>query len=84
MKSESIRIKIFKDHKQLVSIFKNARTGSIRIEGIKLKHQDITFKVQYQRGSENPADFWSRHAEPLSPTKFGDEDNCEVEKLVYA
>lgn len=58
--------KVHTDHKPLVSIFSNARKGSIRTDRIKMRHQDISYKVVYKPGKHNPADYLSRHALPLS------------------
>ena len=43
-------VQVATDHKPLVSIFNGKRTGSIRTERIKLRHQDIQFNVVYQQG----------------------------------
>ena len=53
---------IITDHSPLVSIFNGKRSGSIRTERIKLRHQDIRFCVNYQKGQNNPADYLSQHA----------------------
>ena len=53
---------IITDHSPLISIFNGKRSGSIRTERIKLRHQDIRFIVDYQKGQNNPADYLSRHA----------------------
>ena len=55
---------IITDHKPLVSIFAHRRHGSVRSDRIKLRHQDINYKVVWKRGITNPADFLSRHAIP--------------------
>ena len=53
---------IITDHSPLISIFNGKRSGSIRTERIKLRHQDIRFIADYQKGQNNPADYLSRHA----------------------
>ena len=53
---------IVTDHKPLVSIFGSARKGSIRTDRIQLRHQDISYKVIWRQGKDNPADYLSRHA----------------------
>ena len=58
-------VKVVTDHKPLVSIFATKRLGSIRLDRVKLRHQDITFEVCWQPGRVNPADYASRHATPL-------------------
>jgi len=59
-------VHVITDHKPLCPIFNGNRTGSIRTERIRLRHQDIRFKVTYQQGKRNQADFLSRHAKPLN------------------
>ena len=72
------------DHKPLVSIFADKRSGSIRSERIKLRHQDINYQVIWQKGKENPADYLSRHAIPLEdlPQKIVKETK-ELEKTIW-
>ena len=53
---------VITDHSPLISIFNGKRSGSIRTERIKLKHQDTRFYVICRKGQHNPADFLSRHA----------------------
>ena len=55
---------IVTDHHPLLSVFNSNRAGSIRTEKIKMRHQDIQYKVVYRKGKENNADFISRHARP--------------------
>ena len=52
---------IVTDHHPLLSIFNGKRSGSIRTERIKMRHQDIRFHLEYQKASDNCADFMSRH-----------------------
>ena len=59
-------ITVVTDHKPLVSIFNGRRNGSIRTQRIKLKHQDIPFVVEYQKGKLNQSDYLSRHAKDFS------------------
>ena len=61
-------INVITDHKPLCSVFNGNRTGSIRTQRIKLRHQDIRIKVIYQQGKNNQADFLSRHAKSLQKT----------------
>jgi hypothetical protein len=72
------------DHKPLEAIFRNNRSGSIRTERIKLRHQDIRYKVTWRDGKSNPADYLSRHAVPIKhvPKTEADEPN-ELEKTVW-
>jgi len=50
------------DHKPLVSIFSNPKTHtSARIERWCMRLQPYDVTVTYQRGSDNPADYMSRH-----------------------
>ena len=50
------------DHLPLLSVFNGTRSGSIRTERIKLRHQDILFCLKFGKGRDNPADYLSRHA----------------------
>ena len=52
-------IHVVTDHKPLQPIFENKRLGSIRIDRTKLRHQDIDYKVIWQPGKNNPADYLS-------------------------
>lgn len=78
------QVTIITDHKPLVSIFTNVRKGSIRIDRIKLRHQDMDYKVEWRKGKENPADYLSRHAIPFKelPKKIQKESK-EFEKTVW-
>ena len=67
------------DHKPLVSIFNGRRRGSIRTENVKFRHQDIAFKVVYQKGSSNQSDYLSRHAKPFSKTT--DEEQHQANEI---
>ena len=77
-------VTVVTDHKPLIGVFGNTRQGSIRSERIKLRHQDIRFKLVWIKGSKNPADFTSRHGTPLSavPRKWRKE-TTEFEKTVW-
>ena len=48
---------IVTDHHPLLSIFNGRRSGSIRTERIKMRHQNIQYQLHYRKGSENIADF---------------------------
>lgn len=61
-------IQVVTDHKPLCPIFNNNRKGSIRTERIKMRHQDIGFNVQYQKGKLNQTDYTSRRAKPIGKT----------------
>ena len=67
------------DHKPLEAIFNNSRSGSIRTERIKLRHQDIKYQVKWRKGTDNPADFLSRHATPKN--KMPNEEHLEAREL---
>lgn len=72
------------DHKPLVSIFANKRLGSIRLDRVKLRHQDIAFEVCWQPGKVNPADYASRHATPLKNlSKEIQKETKEFTKLCW-
>ena len=72
-------ITIVTDHKPLCAVFSGNRMGSIRTERIKLRHQDIRFKVEYQAGKKNQADLLSRNAKPFS--KLSPREKTESEDL---
>ena len=77
-------VTIITDHKPLEAIFRNKRQGSIRSERIKLRHQDIRYKVIWRDGKLNPADYLSRHATPVSKTPRDiQKESEELEKLVW-
>ena len=72
------------DHKPLCSVFNGNRTGSIRTERIKLRHQDIRIKVIYQQGKNNQADFLSRHAKPLQKLSLEEQNEThDLNNLLY-
>ena len=78
------RVLIITDHKPLRSIFCNLRKGSIRTERIKLRHQDIDYEVKWEKGIDNPADYLSRHATPLSSiSKDIQDETTELEKTIW-
>ena len=72
------------DHKPLEAIFRNSRSGSIRTERIKLRHQDIKYEVKWRSGKENPADYLSRHATPrVNVPETERTEAQELEKTVW-
>jgi hypothetical protein len=73
-------VEVVTDHKPLGSIFANRRKGSIRTSHIKLRHQDIVWR----KGRDNPSDYLSRHAIPLSnlPASVREESD-ELEKTIW-
>jgi hypothetical protein len=80
----SPEIDVITDHKPLEAIFRNRRQGSIRTERIKLRHQDIRYRVIWRDGKNNPADYLSRHATPRQEIpKDQREEAQEFEKLVW-
>ena len=77
-------IGVITDHKPLVSIFANKRKGSIRTSRIKLRHQDVDFRVTWKKGCDNPADYLSRHAVPRKNLARAIQDeSSEFEKTVW-
>ena len=75
---------IVTDHKPLESILKNARTGSIRTERIKLRHQDLSYTVKWKKGETNVADYLSRHATPIRHIpKEQKLETSELEKTIW-
>ena len=77
-------INVITDHKPLCSVFNGNRSGSIRTERIKLRHQDIRYRVSFQPGHINQSDFMSRNATPLSnlPNEQQNEPD-ELNNLLY-
>ena len=75
---------VISDHKPLVSIFKSTRCGSVRTDRIKLRHQDIKYRVMYEAGCSNRADFLSRRAMRLDsvPVEWTEEAK-ELEKTIW-
>ena len=77
-------ITVVTDHKPLCSIFNGNRRGSIRTEKIKMRHQDIHFTVQYQKGKLNQADFVSRRAKPLNKIPLNEQNEVnDLNKLLF-
>eukprot|EP00112_Aurelia_sp_Birch-Aquarium-sp1_P021838 Seg5974.1 transcript_id=Seg5974.1/GoldUCD/mRNA.D3Y31 product="Retrovirus-related Pol polyprotein from transposon 17.6" protein_id=Seg5974.1/GoldUCD/D3Y31 len=77
-------MKVITDHKPLVSIFSNARKGSVRTDRIKLRHQDIKYKVIWKEGKVNPADYLSRHATPFcNISRDQQKETNEFKKTVW-
>ena len=77
-------VTIVTDHKPLISIFARGRLNSIRIDRIKLRHQDIRFKVIWRNGKKNPADYLSRHGQKLTDLpKEVQEETKEFNKLCW-
>ena len=75
---------IITDHSPLISIFNGKRSGSIRTERIKLRHQDIRFIVDYQKGQNNPADYLSRHAMNWNLlNNFEKKESDDLTNLLY-
>jgi hypothetical protein len=75
---------IITDHKPLEAIFRNSRSGSIRTERIKLRHQDVKYEVKWRRGKDNPADYLSRHGTPKeSLSRELRAEAQELEKTVW-
>ena len=58
---------VITDHKPLVSLYNSPRRpGPFRVERMRLNLQGFSFKVVYQPGKLNPADYISRQPLPLS------------------
>ena len=43
-------VKVVTDHKPLFPVFNGRRNGSLRTQRIKLKHQDIPYILEFQKG----------------------------------
>ena len=77
-------ITIVTDRKPLASIFHNKRLGSLRLDQIKLRHQDVKYNLIWQKGAINPANYISRHAVPLSQLpKHIQKETEEYDKLCW-
>lgn len=77
-------IKVVTDHKPLKHIFNGKRKGSIRTQRIKLKHQDVPYIVDYQKGSKNQTDYMSRRARKLSSLPIEQQKEAhELNNLLY-
>ena len=75
---------VITDHKPLCSIFNGSRHGSIRTERMKLLHQDIPYRVEYQKGTSNMSDYLSRHATPLNMLSAEEQlEPDELNNLLY-
>ena len=75
---------IITDHKPLESIFKDRRSGSIRTERIKMRHQDMNYTVIWEKGEENDADYLSRHATPLKHIPVAErKETSDMEKTIW-
>ena len=72
------------DHKPLESVFNGNRKGSIRTERIKMRHQDIRYKVVYRKGKENSSDYLSRHAKPWKQVPVHEQGEAsDLNNLLY-
>ena len=72
------------DHKPLESVFNGNRKGSIRTERIKMRHQDIRYKVVYRKGKSNSCDYLSRHATPWKDVPEGEQtEAADLNNLLY-
>ena len=72
------------DYKPLCSIFNGNRQGSIRSDRIKMRHQDIRFKVQYQRGIKSQTAFMSRNARPRSQLSYKEKNEADdINNILY-
>ena len=72
------------DNKPLCSIFNGIRKGSIRTERIKMRHQDIRFHVEFQKGKSNQTDYISRRGKPLEKVpKHEQEELDDLNNLLY-
>ena len=77
-------VTIVTDHHPLLSIFNGKCTGSIRSERIKMRHQNIRFTLIYKKGSENIADYLSRHAQPWDTLPIHIQQESEdLRNLLY-
>ena len=78
------QITVVTDHMPLCAVFNGTRGGSLRTERYKQKHQDIRFKVIYQRGKINQTDFLSRRGTPIQQLDPEEQhDSEEINNILY-
>jgi hypothetical protein len=70
-------INVITDRQPLCAIFNGKRHGSIRTEWIKLRHQDIRFQVQFQKGLNDQIDYMSRHAKPFTKLPINEQEEAQ-------
>ena len=76
---------IVTDHLPVLSVFSGKRTGSVRTERIKLRHQEICFHLKLEKGRDNPADYLSRHVTQWkSVSKSMREESNDFSELLYS
>ena len=77
-------VNVVTDHKPLCSIFNGNRSGSIRTEKIKMRHQDVRYEVIFQKGKLNQTDFVSRRGKPIEKISKEEQDKSnDVNNLLY-
>ena len=77
-------VEVITDHEPLRSIFNGTKTGSVRSERVKLRHQDLRYMVRYQKGKINQADYLSRHAKPIETLPREEQDEADnLNNLLY-
>ena len=77
-------ITIITDHKLLCAIFNGKKTGSIRTDDMKLRHQDIVFSVEYQKGQINPTDYLSRRGKPFAEIPIEQQKEVDdIKNILY-
>ena len=77
-------VTVVTDHQPLCSVFNGNRSGSVRTERIKLRHQDIRFTVMYRKGVENQSDYMSRHAKPMQLLPQEEQEEADdLNNLLY-
>ena len=75
---------VYTDHQPLQSIFRNTRSGSIRTQRIRLRHQNLDYKVVWKKGKTMRSDYMSRHAIPWPRVpKDQQEEARELDKLIW-
>ncbi|CAB4028592.1 Hypothetical predicted protein [Paramuricea clavata] len=60
------RFQIITDHKPLLAIFKTQKPATPPMDRWKLRLMPYNCKLQYRPRKDNPADFLSRHPEPVN------------------
>ena len=67
-----------------MNIFSRRQINSIRIDRVKLRHQDIPYKAIWRDGKLNLADYLSRHRRKLEKfPKYIQQETEELSKLCW-
>jgi hypothetical protein len=74
---------VISDHKPLIPLFNNPMSKPpARIEKWILKLQPYKLTVVYEPGTTNPADYLSRHPEPVLDSRMQDENEADIAYII--